>query len=159
MRGSTRCPTRAVFQAVLCWRVIGLFRIDSGAARATQVGPKPVSPAGFHRAAPPAVIPAAAFMASGIKPVICACGDGAEPNAGSSEAARCYAAGVPSSMSETASVTAAACSATSKAVAPRSLANPSGPVILPPCWATQRDEREHTFSQAQTRGEWTPLVQ
>jgi hypothetical protein len=87
---------------------IGLFRVDSGAARTTQIGPKPVSPAGVPRAAPPAVIPAAALMASGIKPVICACGDGAEPGAGSSEAARCSAAGVPSSMSGAASVMAAA---------------------------------------------------
>ena len=58
---------------------IGLFRIDSAAARTTQVGPKPVSPAGIHGAAPPAVIPAAAFVASDIKPVIYA---GAEPSAG-----------------------------------------------------------------------------
>ena len=73
---------------------IGFFRVDSGAARTTQIGPKPVSPAGIPRAAPPAVIPAAAFMASGIKPVIRAHGAGAEPSAGSSEAARCSAAWV-----------------------------------------------------------------
>jgi hypothetical protein len=79
----------------------------SEAARTTQGGLKPVSPAGCHRAAPPAVIPAAAFMASGIKPVICACGEGAAPCAGSSEAARCSAAEVP--CSETGSVMAAAC--------------------------------------------------
>jgi hypothetical protein len=65
-----------------------------------RVGPTPVSPAGSRRAAPPAVIPAAAFMAPGIKPVIRARGAGAEPSAGSSEAVRCCAAGVPAAMSE-----------------------------------------------------------
>jgi hypothetical protein len=55
----------------------------------------------------------AALHDLGVKPVIYACGDRAEPSAGSSEVARCYAAGAPSSMSE---VTAAACSATSQAL-------------------------------------------
>jgi hypothetical protein len=39
-------------------------------------------------------------MAPGIKPVIRARGAGAEPSAGSSEAVRCCAAGVPAAMSE-----------------------------------------------------------
>jgi hypothetical protein len=74
-----------------------------------RVGPTPVSPAGSRRAAPPAVIPAVAFVAPGIKPVIRARGTGAEPSAGFSEAARCSAAGVPAAMSEAPSVMAAAC--------------------------------------------------
>jgi hypothetical protein len=85
---------------------IGLFRIDSGAAKTTQGRPKPVSPAGVRRATPAAVIPAAALMAYGVKPVIRA---RAEPGAGSSEAAHRSATGMPSFMSDAASIVAGAC--------------------------------------------------